>query len=141
MVFLDKLVRRAISLIDSPSRSLILRTFAYIAMVCTSSPRQLQIRQVRSKHPGQFSVRRSLVSWSIFIARQQPIPKGSPRPGRDIRDTARSTVRKLHRPMTGTGAFTQKQTSTLTADHVATTHKRSAKKLGTGSLFVCPWMT
>jgi hypothetical protein len=38
IVFLDKLVRRAISLIDSPSRNRIRRTFAYIAMVCTSDP-------------------------------------------------------------------------------------------------------
>jgi len=37
-VFLDKLVRRAISLIDRPSRTRILRTFAYIAMVCISYP-------------------------------------------------------------------------------------------------------
>jgi hypothetical protein len=36
IVFLDRLVRRAISLIDKPSRNRILRTFAYIAMVCTS---------------------------------------------------------------------------------------------------------
>jgi len=35
IVFLDRLVRRAISLIDRPSRSRIRRTFAYIAMVCT----------------------------------------------------------------------------------------------------------
>jgi hypothetical protein len=35
-VFLARPVRRAISLIDTPSRSRILRTFAYIAMVCTS---------------------------------------------------------------------------------------------------------
>jgi len=38
IVFLDRLVRRAISLIDRPSRNRILRTFAYIAMVCTSFP-------------------------------------------------------------------------------------------------------
>jgi hypothetical protein len=38
IVFLDKLVRRAISLIDRPSRNRILRTFAYIVMVCTSYP-------------------------------------------------------------------------------------------------------
>jgi hypothetical protein len=38
IVFLAKLVRRAISLIDKPSRTRILRTFAYIAMVCTSYP-------------------------------------------------------------------------------------------------------
>jgi len=37
-VFLDRLVRRAISLIDKPSRNRILRTFAYVAMACTSSP-------------------------------------------------------------------------------------------------------
>jgi hypothetical protein len=36
IVFLDRLIRRAISLIDNPSRSRIRRTFAYIAMVCTS---------------------------------------------------------------------------------------------------------
>lgn len=29
-------------------------------------------RQVRSKHPGQFSLRRTTLSWSIFNARQQP---------------------------------------------------------------------
>ena len=38
IVFLDRLVRRAISLIDKPSRSRIRRTSAYIAMVCTSFP-------------------------------------------------------------------------------------------------------
>jgi hypothetical protein len=36
IVLRDRLVRRAISLIDRPSLSRILRTFAYIAMVCTS---------------------------------------------------------------------------------------------------------
>jgi hypothetical protein len=36
----------------------------------------------------------------------------------------------------GTAGVGQKQTSTLTADPVVTTHKRSAIKLGTGSLFV-----
>jgi len=36
IVFLDRLVRRAISLIVRPSRSRIRHTFAYIAMVCTS---------------------------------------------------------------------------------------------------------
>jgi hypothetical protein len=40
IVFLDTLVRRAISLIDSPSRSRSRRTFAYIAMVCTSPSQQ-----------------------------------------------------------------------------------------------------
>jgi hypothetical protein len=38
IVFLDKLVRRAISLIDRPSRNRIRLTFPYVAMVCTSSP-------------------------------------------------------------------------------------------------------
>ena len=40
IVFRDRLVHRAISLIGSPSRSCMRRTFAYIAMVCTSSPCQ-----------------------------------------------------------------------------------------------------
>jgi hypothetical protein len=44
MVFLARPVRRAISLIARPSRSRILRTFAYIAMVCTSHPYRLLSR-------------------------------------------------------------------------------------------------
>jgi len=40
-------------------------------MVCTSSPAGLQGQQARSEHPGQFSVRRSAVSWSVFNAPQQ----------------------------------------------------------------------
>jgi hypothetical protein len=78
-VFLANPVRRAISLIARPSRYLILRTFAYITMVCTSSPAEWKTPQARSEHPGQFSVSRSLFNWSIFNARQHlqvftPIP-------------------------------------------------------------------
>jgi hypothetical protein len=71
IVFLAKLVRRAISLIVNPSRNRILRTFAYIAMVCTSSSlqRPTASRNAR-KHPGQFSVSRTAPSWSVFNERQ-----------------------------------------------------------------------
>eukprot|EP01031_Cornospumella_fuschlensis_P044928 gene44929-54950_t len=41
-------------------------------MVCTSSPARLQYRQARSEHPGQFSVRRTAISWSTFNAPQHP---------------------------------------------------------------------
>ena len=71
MVLRDKLVRRAISLIDSPSRSLSRRTFAYIDMVCTSSPHRPGRLQVKGKHPGQFSTRITAVCWSVFNAPQQ----------------------------------------------------------------------
>ena len=72
MVLRDKLVRRAISLIDSPSRSLSRRTFAYIDMVCTSSPHRPGRLQGKGKHPGQFSTRKTAVCWSIFSAPQHP---------------------------------------------------------------------
>ena len=71
MVLRDKLVRRAISLIDSPSRSLSRRTFAYIDMVCTSSPHRPGRLQGKGKHPGQFSTRKTRICWSIFSAPQQ----------------------------------------------------------------------
>ncbi len=73
IVFLDRLVRRAISLIDRPSRNRIRRTFAYIAMVCTSSslPAFTAGRAGR-KHPGQSSVSRTAFPWSVFNERQHP---------------------------------------------------------------------
>jgi hypothetical protein len=69
-VFLDRLVRRAISLIAKPSRYRNLRTFAYIAMVCTSSSCRAKTPQASEEHPGQFSVSKTSKSWSIFNARQ-----------------------------------------------------------------------
>jgi serine/threonine protein kinase len=71
LVFRDRLVRRAISLIDRPSRSRILRPFAYIAMVCTSSSLHGLTRSGRLEHPGQFSASRTAIPWSVFSERQQ----------------------------------------------------------------------
>ncbi|MDP1543682.1 MAG: hypothetical protein Q8L99_11120, partial [Polycyclovorans sp.] len=47
------------------------RTFAYIAMVCTSSSCRAKTPQASEEHPGQFSVSKTSKSWSIFNARQQ----------------------------------------------------------------------
>ena len=71
MVLREKLARLAISLNESPSRSLSRRTFAYIDMVCASSLHRSGRLQGEGKHPGQFSARTAAVCWSIFNAPQQ----------------------------------------------------------------------
>src|SRR5262249_49726925 len=85
MVFLDRPVRRAISLIDSPSCCSILLTFAYIASVCTSPSLQVSHPQGQSETP-----------WSIFSEQNHDSPVSFQRAATRLRSVRkRAPIQRL----------------------------------------------
>lgn len=94
-------IRRAISLIERPSRSRIRRTFAYIAMVCTSPSQQSWNGR---KHPSHFSASRTSASyagWSFGWLRRADSQRMCRR--RPLRTTSNSGPDVLVAATTGPG--------------------------------------